>query len=129
MKSSGNFLCLHQLIEEQVRRTPDQTALVFERETLTYRELNRRANPSLIPINNKTGELVNGNFKNQFRQAITNLSEITKASGGSLNDIVKATIKIASPVAYDSYSELKSTGGGILIDETSNVTVGACMIQ
>src|SRR5687767_6786198 len=36
-------LCLHQLIEEQARRTPDQLALVFEQERLTYRELDRRA--------------------------------------------------------------------------------------
>src|SRR5205814_1493190 len=40
----GRDLCLHQLIEEQTRRTPDQVAVVFERHTLTYGELNRRAN-------------------------------------------------------------------------------------
>ncbi len=37
-------LCLHQLIEQQAARTPDQAALVFEQESLTYDELNRRAN-------------------------------------------------------------------------------------
>jgi amino acid adenylation domain-containing protein len=36
--------CLHELIEEQVERTPDATAVVFENEQLTYRELNERAN-------------------------------------------------------------------------------------
>ncbi|HEX8293413.1 MAG TPA: amino acid adenylation domain-containing protein, partial [Pyrinomonadaceae bacterium] len=36
--------CLHQIFEEQVGRTPDATAVVFEGETLTYLELNRRAN-------------------------------------------------------------------------------------
>src|SRR6267143_4710135 len=36
--------CLHQLIEEQSGRTPDQVAVVFEQQTLTYGELNRRAN-------------------------------------------------------------------------------------
>jgi len=46
-----------------------------------------------------------------------------------LNDIVKATIKTASPVAFDSYKNLRQNGGAILIDETSCVTVGACMIQ
>ena len=35
--------CIHQIIEEQVRRTPDATALIFGHERLTYRELNRRA--------------------------------------------------------------------------------------
>lgn len=37
-------LCLHQLIEEQALRTPDQVALVFEGRKTTYGELNRRAN-------------------------------------------------------------------------------------
>jgi amino acid adenylation domain-containing protein/FkbM family methyltransferase len=36
-------LCLHELIERQAERTPDQVALVFEQERLTFRELNRRA--------------------------------------------------------------------------------------
>ena len=46
-----------------------------------------------------------------------------------LNDIIKATIKTAAPVAFDSYKKLRQNGGAILIDETSCVTVGACMIQ
>jgi len=37
-------VCLHQLIETQVERTPDAIALVSENESLTYGELNRRAN-------------------------------------------------------------------------------------
>ena len=36
--------CLHQLIEEQARRTPDRVALRFEQQSLTYGELERRAN-------------------------------------------------------------------------------------
>src|SRR5438067_7006345 len=39
----GLNLCLHQLIEAQAARTPDQAALVFEGQRLTYGELNRRA--------------------------------------------------------------------------------------
>jgi amino acid adenylation domain-containing protein len=37
-------LCIHQLFEAQVERTPDAMAVVFEAEQLTYGELNRRAN-------------------------------------------------------------------------------------
>ncbi|HEV2437462.1 MAG TPA: amino acid adenylation domain-containing protein [Verrucomicrobiae bacterium] len=36
--------CIHELFQEQVRRTPDAAALVFEDEELTYRELDKRAN-------------------------------------------------------------------------------------
>ncbi|MBD0372773.1 MAG: AMP-binding protein [Pyrinomonadaceae bacterium] len=35
---------LHQLFESQAERTPEATALVFEDEQLSYRELNERAN-------------------------------------------------------------------------------------
>jgi amino acid adenylation domain-containing protein len=37
-------LCVHQLFEQQVERTPDATALIFEEQTLTYAELNQQAN-------------------------------------------------------------------------------------
>jgi len=36
--------CIHQLFEEQARRTPDAIAVVFEEEQLTYFELNQQAN-------------------------------------------------------------------------------------
>jgi amino acid adenylation domain-containing protein/non-ribosomal peptide synthase protein (TIGR01720 family) len=37
-------LCMHQLFEAQVRRTPNAEAVVFQNERLTYAELNARAN-------------------------------------------------------------------------------------
>jgi amino acid adenylation domain-containing protein len=36
--------CIHELFEEQVERTPEATALVFEDTTLNYAELNAHAN-------------------------------------------------------------------------------------
>jgi amino acid adenylation domain-containing protein len=36
--------CLHRLIEEQVQRTPEATAVIFADKQLTYRQLNERAN-------------------------------------------------------------------------------------
>ncbi|MDW6053303.1 bacitracin non-ribosomal peptide synthetase BacC [Bacillus paralicheniformis] len=35
---------LHELFEEQAMKTPDQTALVFGAQRMTYRELNKKAN-------------------------------------------------------------------------------------
>jgi amino acid adenylation domain-containing protein len=36
--------CIHELFEEQVRKTPGATAVVFEKRKLTYAELNERSN-------------------------------------------------------------------------------------
>ena len=37
-------ICLHELFEAQVKRSPEHVAVVFEGRQYTYRELNRRAN-------------------------------------------------------------------------------------
>ncbi|MBE7384654.1 MAG: amino acid adenylation domain-containing protein [Leptolyngbya sp. SIO1E4] len=37
-------VCIHQLFEAQVEKTPDAVAIVFEKQQLTYRELNQQAN-------------------------------------------------------------------------------------
>jgi amino acid adenylation domain-containing protein/FkbM family methyltransferase len=40
----GSGLCLHRLIETQAEKSPERIAVRFEQESLTYGELNRRAN-------------------------------------------------------------------------------------
>lgn len=37
-------VCIHQLFEQQVEKTPEAIALIFENQQLTYRQLNNRAN-------------------------------------------------------------------------------------
>jgi sulfate adenylyltransferase subunit 1 len=64
-----------------------------------------------------------------YKLDVHSLEQIASPERVALNDIVKVTIKTASPVAYDAYQELRTNGSAILIDETSHVTVGACMIQ
>ena len=46
-----------------------------------------------------------------------------------LNEIVKATIKTAAPLVYDPYDTISVTGSAILVDETSNSTVAAVLLQ
>src|SRR5204862_4208620 len=43
-RAYGRPHVLHRLIEEQVERTPDAPAVAFAGESLTYRELDARAN-------------------------------------------------------------------------------------
>ena len=45
-----------------------------------------------------------------------------------LNDLAKIVLRTAQPVSFDPYATNRATGGAILIDETSNVTVGALML-
>ncbi|MBN4002012.1 amino acid adenylation domain-containing protein [Nostoc sp. LPT] len=40
----SEFLCLHELFEAQVEKTPEAVALKFAGQQLTYRELNQQAN-------------------------------------------------------------------------------------
>ncbi len=51
------------------------------------------------------------------------------ATKAQLNEIVKIKIRTASPIAYDTYRQLSSNGRLILIDETSNLTAGAGILQ
>ncbi|MES2374378.1 MAG: GTP-binding protein [Bacteroidota bacterium] len=65
----------------------------------------------------------------QYKLDVNSLQKEYAPGTVGLNDIVRATIKTASPIPFDAYNDLRVNGGAILIDETSNVTVGACMIQ
>ena len=65
----------------------------------------------------------------EYKLNVNTLEKEYGPASVGLNDIVKVKIKTASEVAFDPYKNLQSNGGAILIDETSNVTVGACMIQ
>ncbi|MEA3426907.1 MAG: GTP-binding protein [Bacteroidota bacterium] len=65
----------------------------------------------------------------RYKLDVNSLQQEALTGTVGLNEVVRATIKTASPVACDTYKHLRVNGGAILIDETSNVTVGACMIQ
>jgi sulfate adenylyltransferase subunit 1 len=84
-------------------------------------------NKYLLQINSRTVKTVVKEI--EYQLDVNTLEKNYSLQQAGLNDIVKATIKTASPLAFDPYKELRSNGGAILIDETSNVTVGACMIQ
>ncbi len=65
----------------------------------------------------------------EYKLDVNNLSKQFSPDEIKLNDVFKATIKTASPLVFDSYKKLRASGSAVLIDETSNVTVAACMIQ
>jgi sulfate adenylyltransferase subunit 1 len=65
----------------------------------------------------------------EYKLDVNSLQHENAHSTAGLNDIVRATIRTASPIAFDKYETLRVNGGAILIDETSYVTVAAVMIQ
>jgi sulfate adenylyltransferase subunit 1 len=84
-------------------------------------------NKYLLQVNSRT---VRGIVKSiEYKLDVNTLQKEHGITTAGLNDIIKATIKTASPVPHDSYQQSRENGGAILIDETSHVTVGACMIQ
>lgn len=65
----------------------------------------------------------------EYKIDVNTLEKLAAPEQAALNDIVKVVIKTAKPLVFDQYKKLRGNGGAILIDETSHVTVGACMIQ
>ena len=62
-----------------------------------------------------------------FRMDI-NTMEQQPAENLTMNDIAKVSFKLAQPIFADPYVESRGTGAFIVIDESSNNTVGAGMI-
>ncbi|MGI6085315.1 MAG: amino acid adenylation domain-containing protein [Acetivibrionales bacterium] len=77
---------IHQLFEEQVERTPDNIALVFEDQRLTYKELNQKANSLAYVLRSKgvkRDEIV-GIMVNRSLEMIIGILAILKAGGAYL---------------------------------------------
>jgi sulfate adenylyltransferase subunit 1 len=84
-------------------------------------------NKYLLQLNSRTVRCIVKEI--EYKLDVNTLQKKFAPSSIELNDVIRATIKTASPLPYDSYKELRENGGAILIDETSYVTVAACMIQ
>lgn len=78
--------CIHQLFEEQAQKTPDNVAVVFEEQQLTYAELNQKAN-QLAQYLQQRGvkpDVVVGLCVERSLDAIVGLLGILKAGGAYL---------------------------------------------
>ncbi|MCU7245972.1 MAG: amino acid adenylation domain-containing protein [Microcystis aeruginosa WS75] len=76
--------CIHQSFEEQVERTPDNIAVVFEDQQLNYRELNARANQLAHYLQNLGvgPDVLVGICVERSLEMIVGLLGILKAGGG-----------------------------------------------
>ncbi len=65
----------------------------------------------------------------QFKLDISTLDRNIGDKSVSLNEIARVTLRTTQPLFFDPYRRNRATGSVILIDEATNATVGAGMIQ
>ncbi|MBC1219356.1 amino acid adenylation domain-containing protein [Nostoc sp. UCD121] len=108
--------CIHQWFEAQAKRTPDNIAVSFENQQLTYQELNQRANQLadyLQTLGVKSGVLV-GLYVEPSLEMIVGLLGILKAGG--------TYVSIAPTSGQDSLSFiLKDAQISLLLTQSSLV--------
>jgi sulfate adenylyltransferase large subunit len=64
----------------------------------------------------------------QYRIDVNTLHRDEAAAQLGLNEVGRVRLRLTRPIFCDPYARNRTTGGLILIDETSNATVGAAMI-
>ena len=59
-----------------------------------------------IPLNPKTGELINGDFKMEISQVLTNLNAVLKSGGSSLKKAIKLTVFLTDLSYFPQVNEV-----------------------
>ena len=102
-------------------RAPDATLVWFDNEPL------RSGARFLVQ---QGGRRTLGRLKEiASRRDVHTLEERPAEGPIEMNDIVRATLSLQAPLYVDSYEAVRATGAFILIDEATNRTVAAGMIQ
>jgi len=114
--------CVHEMFEEQVARTPDATALVFEGASISYLELNQRANRfarHLVKLGVKPDERVAICAERSFEMVVALLA-VLKAGGAYLPldptypvDRLRYMLENSSPIALLAQSRLAGLFAGV----------------
>jgi len=82
-------ICLHQIFVKRVEQRPNEMAVIFEQEQLTYRELNQKANQLahyLRKLGVRPGEPV-GLCTGRSLEAIIGILGILKVGGAYANTV------------------------------------------
>ena len=67
--------------------------------------------------------------KLEYRVDVNSLDRDPEATELGLNEIGRVHLRTSTPLVVDPYSRNRTTGSFILIDESTNDTVGAGMIR
>src|SRR5215831_3792904 len=123
-----NDACIHELFEEQVKKSPDAIAVVLEDQQLTYRELNRRAN-QLAHYLRKLGvgpEVLVGICMDRSIEMIVGLLGILKAGGAYVPldpEYPKERLRF---MLEDTQAPVLLTQEGLLEDDGSRMDDSDC---
>ncbi len=84
-------------------------------------------NKYLLQHNSRTVRALIKNI--EYKLDVNTLQQQPVEGTVKLNEVVKATIKTATPLTYDFFEEISTSGSAILIDETGNSTVAAVLLK
>jgi len=102
-------------------RAPEVTLVWFDHEPLR---------PGVRFLVQQIGRRTLGRVKEiASRRDVHTLEERPAEGPIKMNDIVRATLSLQAPLYVDAYEAVRATGAFILIDEATNRTVAAGMIQ
>ena len=65
----------------------------------------------------------------EHRVDVNTLDPLPAGESVGLNEVVRARLRTAAPLACDPFDALPANGSAILIDETGNGTVAAVLLQ
>ena len=108
---SEGDLCLHQLIERQVRRTPDAPAVEDDRTSITYEELDRKADllASHLRVAGVGPDEIVGVFMDPCAQYVVACLAILKAGGAYLPMELAYPDALVAEVVEDSETRIVLT--------------------
>jgi amino acid adenylation domain-containing protein len=78
--------CIHELVEQQARLTPDKVAVVYQEQSLTYDELNRKANQlarNLLDLGVRPSDIV-AIFTDRSLEMVISIFAVLKAGAAYL---------------------------------------------
>jgi 2-iminobutanoate/2-iminopropanoate deaminase len=83
-----------------------------------------------IPIDPRTGKLVEGSFEDKVKRVLENLKAIVEAAGGTLDNIVKVTVYMKDIKKFQEFNKIyseyfKGRPPARVVVEVSNLPLGA----
>ena len=113
-------ISMHELFEAQVKKTPDNTAVIFEDKWLTYNELNGKSNQlaSILRLRGVTPNSIIGIIEKRSIELIIGIMAILKAGGAFMavdpqdpSERINYILEDSKPELLLTHSSLKENNG------------------